>query len=509
MDSQGDKLILKNTILLYLRQFIVLVVALFTSRVVLKTLGAEDYGIYGVVGGIVSLFGFINSSLSSATSRFITYEMGQGNDSVLRETFSSALLCHFFIAIVVVLLSETIGLWLLQHKMVIPEGRMVAALWVFHLSIISAAIGITQVPYSASIISHERIDIYAYIEIASVFLKLLIVYVLVIGKIDKLILYSVLYFLLSAGTAFYYRFFCVRHFNECHFSFVVNRSLLKRMLLFSGWDMFGNLSVTARTQGIAILINIFFGVVANAASSIAGQVRGAVMSFSSNILMSVKPQIIKSYAAQDYARTKVLLINSTLIILYLMSLITIPLIAEMDFVLDAWLDDVPPHTSVFCSYILLFNVFSALAMLYLTIPHAAEQNKIPSLINGVMYLMAVPVTYVVFRFCKIIWFPYLYNLLTMIAGFSVVALLACKYLPTLSVKEVFSTVIKNSLLVLISFGILIIIKLAIAPSWMRFFLILFCSTVSLSLAIFIGISKEQRKYLTSFVSNKKWKLSSQ
>ncbi len=503
MDSQGDKLILKNTILLYLRQFIVLVVALFTSRVVLKTLGAEDYGIYGVVGGIVSLFGFINASLSSATSRFITFEMGQGNDSILRETFSSALLCHFFIALVVVLFSETIGLWLLQHKMVIPEGRTTAALWVFHLSIISAAIGITQVPYSASIIAHERIDIYAYVDITSVFLKLVIVYVLLIGNIDKLILYSILYFLLSVGTAIYYRLFCVRHFTECHFSFVVNRSLLKRMLLFSGWDIFGNLSVTARTQGIAILINMFFGVVANAASSLAGQVRGAVMSFSSNILMSVKPQIIKSYAAKDYARTKVLLINSTLIIIYLMSLITIPLIAEMDFVLDVWLDDVPPHTSVFCSYILIFNVFSALGMLYLTIPHAAEQNKQPSLINGTMYIMAVPITYLVFRISPIIWFPYLYNVLTVFAGFIVISLLACKYLPSISIQEVFSVFIKNALIILLSYSLVMLLRSLLDPSWARFFLIIITSTVSLlMLGFFWGIGKELRSRIIIFIRTK-------
>lgn len=505
MTNQGDKLILKNTILLYLRQFIVLVVALFTSRVVLKTLGAEDYGIYGVVGGIVYLFGFLNASLSSATSRFITFEMGQGNDSMLRATFSSAILCHLFIAFVVVLLSESIGLWLLQHKMVIPEGRMVAALWVFHLSIISTAIGIAQVPYSASIISHERIDIYAYFEIASVFLKLLIVYILVIGKIDKLILYSILNFLLSVGTALYYRLFCTRHFPECRFSFIVNQSMLKRMLLFSGWDLFGNLSVTARTQGISILINMFFGVVANAASSIAGQVRGAVMSFSSNILMSVKPQIIKSYAAQDYARAKVLIINSTLIIFYLMSLISVPLIAEMDFVLDIWLDDVPPHTSIFCSFILLFNVFSALAMLYLTIPHAAEQNKKPSLINGTMYIMALPVTYLVYRISPVIWFPYLYNVLTIFLGFIVISFLACKYLPSLSMKEVVSVFIKNFIIVLISYLLAMLMKSLIVPSWGRLLLIIITSTIcTLSLGFFWGIGQELRSRILFFVKTKLW-----
>lgn len=506
MSYQGNRLIFRNTLLLYFRQFIVLFVALFTSRVVLKTLGVEDYGIYGVVGGIVSLFGFINASLSSATSRFITYEIGRGNGSLLNVTFSSAVLCHFCIALVVIVLSETVGLWFLQHKMVIPDGRFGAALWVFHLSIVSAAIGITQVPYSASIISHERIDIYAYIEIVSVFLKLLIVYVLVIGSLDKLILYSILSFLLTIGVAVYYRFFCLRRFQECRFSLIIDKPLLKRMLSFSGWDLFGNLSVSARTQGVAILINMFFGVVANAASSIATQVQGAVMSFSSNILMSVKPQIIKSYAVGDYSRTKSLLINSTLVILYLMCLITLPLVVEIDFVLGVWLVEVPPYCPVFCSFVLLFNLFSALAMLYLTISHAAEQNKLPSLINGTLYIMAVPITYLVFRFNGIIWFPYLYNVLTMLAGFIIIAILACKYLPALSTKEVFTLFIKNSLYILFTYCVLMLIRVSMNPSWWRFLLIVFTSTVSLLLlALFVGINKEKRDDLISYFKTKKWK----
>jgi len=503
MGLLGDKLILKNTLLLYLRQFIVLFVALFTSRVVLKTLGAENYGIYGVVGGIVSLFGFINASLSSATSRFITYEMGRGNDLSLRETFSAAVICHIVIALVVIVLSETIGLWFLQNKMVIPQERMTAALWVFHLSIVSAAIGITQVPYTASIISHERIDIYAYIEIATVFLKLLIVYILVIGKFDKLILYAILNFLLSVGLMLYYRIFCIRRFNECHFSLGVDQTLLKRMVLFSGWDMFGNLSVTARTQGVAMLINMFFGVIANAASSIAGQVQGAVMSFSSNILMSVKPQIIKSYAAHDYERTKTLLINSTLIILYLMCIITVPLIIEMDFVLDMWLEDVPPFCTTFCSFVLLFNIFSALAMLYLTIPHAAEQNKKPSLINGCMYIMAVPITYIVFRICKVIWFPYLYNMLTMVAGFIVISFLACKYLPTISKIGIYTMLIKNLFLILISFLFAMLLKSSMEPSLLRLICVIGCSTVSmLTLGFLCGIGKNSRSVIIGYVKSK-------
>lgn len=505
-ELQGNKLIIRNTLLLYFRQFIVLFVALFTSRVVLKTLGIEDYGIYGVVGGIVSLFGFINASLSSATSRFITYEIGKGNDTLLRDTFSSAVLCHFCIALVVIVLSETIGLWFLQHKMVIPDGRFGAALWVFHLSIISAAIGITQVPYSASIISHERIDIYAYLEIVSVFLKLLIVYLLTIGTIDKLILYSVLNFLLTIGVAMYYRIYCLRRFQECHFSHVINRPLLKRMLSFSGWDLFGNLSVSARTQGVAILINMFFGVAANAASSIASQVQGAVMTFSSNILISVKPQIIKSFAADDYIRTKSLLINSTLVILYLMCLITLPLVAEIDFVLDLWLVEVPPYCSVFCSLVLVFNLFSALAMLYLTISHAAEKNKLPSLINGTMYIMAVPITYAVFRLSSIVWFPYFYNVLTMLIGLVIVAKLACKYLPVLSVKEVFTLFLKNGLLILFTYGVLVLIRISIDPSWWRFLLVVFTSTASLLLlALFVGINRDNRNELIRFFKTKKWK----
>ena len=232
-NTVNNKLIIRNTIMLYVRMALSMFVALFTSRIVLNTLGVEDYGINGVVGGVVSFWGFLNSSMSAATSRFITFEMGRGNERHLNVVFNCAFVVHLCIAVVVVALAETIGLWFLNNKLVIPSDRMMAAQWVYQLSIFSMVIGITQVPYTASIISHERMDIYAYTELANILLKLLVVYLLVIGDFDKLILYSILTTVISTGVVLFYRYFCFSHFEECRFKRVWNATVdILRLGLF-------------------------------------------------------------------------------------------------------------------------------------------------------------------------------------------------------------------------------------------------------------------------------------
>ena len=250
-------LIFKNTILLYFRLLLSMIVALFTSRIVLNTLGIEDFGIYGVVGGVITLLGFINSSLSSATSRFITYEMGKNNTTNLNKIFNIALCIHVIIAFIILILGETVGLWFLTHKLVIPVERMYAAHWVYQFSILSMIIGVTQVPYTATIISHERIDIYAYVDLVNIFTRLLIVYLLVFCDYDKLILYSLLMTFMNILTALYYRYFCNKHFQESRLKLVWDNNIFYQMFSFSGWDLLGNLSVTVRGQGTNMLINMF------------------------------------------------------------------------------------------------------------------------------------------------------------------------------------------------------------------------------------------------------------
>ena len=267
--TSNNKRIAKNTIMLYIRMFISMVVGLYTSRVVLATLGVEDYGIYGVVGGVGAMMGFLNASMSGATSRFLTFELGRGDKDRLAKTFSSALIVHIAIAIIVFILAETVGLWFLCNKLNIPEGRMEAAHWVYQFSILATMLSITQVPYNATIIAHEKMDVYAYMEILNVTLKLLIVYLLTIGDFDKLKLYAVLTFAVSLIIMMIYRIYCLRHFKESRFHWVWDKTYLTPLLSFSGWNLYGNFGGIAGNQANNFVINSFFGVVMNAAASVA------------------------------------------------------------------------------------------------------------------------------------------------------------------------------------------------------------------------------------------------
>ena len=308
--SANNQRIAKNTAYLYIRMFISMSVSLYTSRVILQTLGVEDYGIYNVVGGVVAMFGFINATMSSATSRFLTFELGKGTTDRLKETFNSSFWVHVIIAVIIFLLSESVGLWFLISKMTLPEGREIAAHIVYQLSILSTIISITQVPYNATLIAHEKMDIYAYVEMVNVFLRLLILYILVIVDFDKLILYGILTMAISTGIALFYRFYCVRHYPECRIRFGAKKEIVKPMLSFSGWDFYGNMTVTARTQGVSMLLNVFFGPVMNAAAGISASVQNAVMAFAGNVNTAVRPQIIKYYAVGEYKKMESLINNA-------------------------------------------------------------------------------------------------------------------------------------------------------------------------------------------------------
>ena len=309
MDSSisSNKRIAKNTAMLYLRLLISIVVGLFTSRVVLQTLGVADYGIFGVVGGVVSMFTFLNSALSGATSRFLTFEMGRGDQRKLSDTFCSALMVHFGIALIILVLAETIGLWFLCNKLVIPAGRMSAAHVVYQCSILGMVFAVMQVPFSAAIIAHEKMDVFAYIELLNVFLKLGMVFCLLIGNFDKLILYSVLVLCVHAFISFVYAFYGLRHFPETHFRWVWRKDILIGLTSFSGYNLFGNFGAVFNLQGINFLINIFFGVILNAASSVASTVSGIINGFVSNIVMAFRPPITKAYAQGDIDKVQSLM----------------------------------------------------------------------------------------------------------------------------------------------------------------------------------------------------------
>lgn len=393
----NNKTIAKNTFFLYVRMLLSILVSLYTTRVVLQTLGVDDYGIYGIVGGIVSMFSFLNASMSGATSRFITFALGKNDEKDVEDTFATALLIHIGISFVILLLAETVGIYFLEYKLVIPEARMEAARFVYQFSVLAMIVQVTQVPYNASIIAYEKMDIYAYVELLNVFLKLGIVYLVLVGNLDKLILYAVLYFLVNLLIAAIYRLYCIKKFNSCRFRLIYRKEKLYPMLSFSGWDLYGNMSYSVNHQGINMLINMFFGVAYNAASSFATSIRGVIETLSSNVIQAFRPQIVKNYAAGDFERMQTLMYNSLKYSLLLFMLFTVPLVCETQEILKLWLGVVPKSTTEFCRLMLIVSIFSLINKILCISIEATGNMKRISLITGTIYLMALPIIYIIFK----------------------------------------------------------------------------------------------------------------
>ena len=392
-----NKRIAKNTIFLYFRMFLIMGVSLFTSRIILKTLGEDDFGIYNVVGGIVMMFTFMNGALAGATSRFITYEIGRKDYIQLSKVFNVSLVTHLFIALIIFLLAETIGLWFLYNKMIIPADRIDAAFWVFQISIATCMLSITQVPYTAIIIAHERMGIYAYIGIVEVLVKLGIVYAIAISPIDKLVLYAFLIFITQALIMLYYRFYCNKHFAECKLKFVHEWKMYKSMFIYAGSDMIGNISVLAQGQGLNILLNMFFGPSVNAARGIAYQIQGAVTQFSANFMTAVKPQIIKQYATGKIKEMMDLVIQSSCFSYYLMLLIVAPICLEAEFILTTWLGEYPEYTVSFLRLVLVLCMIQTVKTPRTTVFHATGKILLPNIIVGTILCLALPAAYVVLK----------------------------------------------------------------------------------------------------------------
>lgn len=505
--SENNKRIAKNTALLYIRMAFSMIVSLYTSRVVLSTLGVEDFGIYGVVGGIVTLFDFLNASMSGCTSRFLTFELGKNDWKNLCDTFSTAMFVHITIALLVLIVAEPVGIWFMHAKMQVPPERMYAAQIVFHLSVLSMMINVTQVAYNASIISHERMDVYAYVEMANVVLRLLIVYLLQIGNFDKLILYAVLVFIVGLSTATFYRVYCARNFAECHVHRTWRPDIFKRMLAFSGWDLYGNLSVTMRTQGVNMLLNMFFGPVMNAAASIATQVQGAVMAFAQNVTTAVRPQIIKRYATGEMESMVSLVRNAVKLNFLVILLITTPLITELHYVLFLWLGQVPSNAVAFCSFTLLFNFFSNLSFLLVTGIHATGKIFRPSFINGTLYLLVVPISYLSFKLGGAAWTSYLFNVLAVFIG-----TLSNAYTLDLHIKEFpFGKFVMKDLCPCLLFMVVVFV-LSFSVRYMMpecFLRLMIVCVVSTSVILFVGykciLPIGIRKEIIEKVKYKIWK----
>lgn len=346
-NETSNRRIAKNTLFLYFRTALIMLVTLYTSRVVLNILGVEDYGVFNAVGGVVSMFAVMSGALTNAISRYITYGIGKNDKKQLKEVFSTSVSIQIVLSIIIFILCEIIGLWFLNNKMTIPHNRLLAANWVLHCSLLTFVVNLISVPYNACIIAHEHMKAYAYISIFDAILKLSVAYLLIISPIDKLIAYSVLLFIAALIVRVLYGVYCKKKIEECKYKPIYNKILFKEMLRFAGWNFFGNATSVLNIQGVNLLINVFFGVVANSARGIASQVDIAVNQFVATFSTAVNPQITKSYAQRDYQRMNYLVCKGAKFSFFLLLLITVPLIFEADSILKLWLVNVPEKTTLF------------------------------------------------------------------------------------------------------------------------------------------------------------------
>lgn len=391
--TENNKRIAKNTAMLYIRMLLIMAVTLYTSRVVLEVLGVEDFGIYNIVGGVVVLFSFINNAMATATQRFLNFELGRNDIKEVGRVFSMSMTAHISIALLVLLLAETIGLWFLLTQMNIPDGRMNAAVWCYQFSILTTCVQIIRVPYNACIIAYERMSFYAYISILEVILKLLIVFLLSIGGFDKLILYSILMFLVTVAVCYAYKIVCNRNFNISRYSFFWDKTLYKKLMSFSGWSLFGSAANVGAQQGLNILLNIFCGVTVNAAIGIANQVSSAVYSFVSNFQTAFNPQIVKSYAAGEKDYFVELVFKGSKYSYFLLFIIALPVYVCCRECLEIWLVNVPEHAVSFCKLMILFLLLDAIqGPLWMSV-QATGKIRNYQLLMSLMILMNLPFSY--------------------------------------------------------------------------------------------------------------------
>lgn len=496
----NNKRIAKNTLMLYIRMLLSMVVSLYTSRVVLEVLGVEDYGIYGVVGGVVAMFSFLNASMAGATSRFLTFEMGRGDEQRLRDTFSSALIIHIGIALVVFVLAETVGLWFLNNKLVIPDGRMHAAHWVYQCSVISAMLAITQVPYNALIIAHERMEVYAYIEILNVVLKLLIVYLLTVGNFDKLKLYAVLVLAVSVIVMTIYRIYCMRNFSESHFRFVWKKEIFKPMLSFTGWDFYGNICTTTRLQGTNFLINNFFGVATNAASGIATTVNGVVEGFTGSIITAFRPRIIKNFSQENWKEMQSLINNAIKFSSLLLIMVAIPVLFETSYLIDLWLGQVPEYVVLFIRLILAMNSIAVINAIIKIGIHATGNIKRLSIYTGTIYLLSLPVSYVLLKFGFNAGIVYIVNFMSNILILSLNLWILKKQVGKIRILPILRVIAISAIIALLSMSLIFFICKELNAGFYRLLAITLCDIILIPLFTYLfALNKFQRIYVNNYV----------
>lgn len=501
--QENTKRIAKNTLMLYARMLFMMAVSLFTSRITLATLGITDYGICNVVGGLVSMFSIISGSLSVSISRFITMEVGKGNEKKLNTIFSTSVSIQLFMSIVICILAEFVGLWFLNNKMVLPSDRLYAAHWVFHLSILTFIIDLICVPYNAVIIAHEKMSAFAYMSILDVILKLIIVYMLYISPFDKLIAFSALMTCVAIVMRIVYGTYCKRHFSEAHYRPHLDRGQLREMFGFIGWTFWGNGVVVLKDQGTNMILNIFCGPAVNAARGVAMQVNSAVYGFVQNFMTAVNPQITKSYSTGAVTDMHTLMVRSAKFSFFILLTLLMPVCANLDYILGLWLVEVPEHTANFIILVLIYSLFDCYVNPLITGVLAEGRIKYYEIALTFIYIANFIASYV---FLKLGYQPEWVFLLNILFKFLVVIALlwSAKRQFSFPVKTfIYKCALRNFIVFLLCSCFIILLPISHVQSFVMFvsttlIIVLFCI---LCISV-IGMTKNERIYIVNIIKTK-------
>ena len=494
--TENNKRIARNTLLLYFRMLFLMIISLYTSRIVLNALGVEDFGIYNVAGGVVAMFSILSGSLSAAISRFITYELGKNNVLKLKTIFSSAITIQIGLGIVIAFFAETIGIWFLNTQMNIPIERMTAANWVLQFSIITFIINLISVPYNAVIIAHEKMSAFAYISIFEAIGKLLIAYLITISPIDKLIFYAILMCGVAIAIRLLYGYYCKRHFDECRFHFIWNKQIFQQIFSFAGWNFIGASSAVLRDHGGNIIINLFCGPTVNAARGIAFQVNNAIQGFVSNFMTALNPQITKSYAAKNYTYMMTLIFQGARLSFYMLLLLSLPIIINTHYLLTLWLNTIPEHTVLFVRLVLIFAMSESISGPLITAMLATGNIRNYQIIVGGLQMLNLPTSYILLSLGAI---PE--TVLIVAVLISQCCLMARLYMLKKMIKLKIKDYLKKVYFNIITVSIIAIIlpicmQERLAENFINFLLSsLICMLCTYLSIYYIGCSYEERKFI--------------
>jgi len=507
MVSENNKTIVKNTLLLYFRMILIMAVSLYTVRIVLSALGVVDYGIYNVVGGIVSMFTFLSSSMASASQRFFAFELGKNDSEKLKQTFSLTLLIYFGIALLAIIVAETVGLWFLNNKMIIPEERLSAANWVYQFSIMSFVITILITPYKAVIIARENMKIFASVSIVEVLIKLLVVYLILAFSVDKLKLYGFLILLTTILVSLIYYFYCRKNYKESRFSFYWEQEMFKELVSYSGWNMLGSLANVLKIYGTNILLNMFFGPIVNAARGVAFQVSNVLSLFAANFQLAVRPQITKLYAREEKEQMMSLIFSSTKFLYYLLMVLSLPVLLETELLISIWLKEVPEYTILFTKLLIINILIETINNQLVAALQAAGKIKLYQKVVSSLQLLLLPISYLFYKlgysaevtFYILIAITLICYIPQLLIVSRVVGLSIMKY-----IKDViFVIIIVTAITYIIPSIILIKMEYGIP----RFLYVVLTGFVSSAISIyFLGINGNERILVRNYISKKRDKL---